>query len=221
MANTDRSYSTRCNTLRGKIIYNFHLDNPTKRIAGTKGVPSSTLTQTKMFDNSIKDNPGNLVINGDFMDGSTNTLYVIPPGWELIDGDGNNLILDSYMFNSSPSTHILSLGNIYHKSYLKQTIPTITGVAYTLSYWLFDAGSAGGSPWDSNANLIYFSASVSDNNTPIGDVISVSYPAVDPPRAWRQITSRFVATSYATLLTFTTQQPPLYFLLSSISVTRD
>ena len=153
------------------------------------------------------------------MDGSANTSYVIPPGWQLIDGDGNNLILDSYMFNSSPSPHILSLGNIYHKSYLKQTIPTVEGVTYTLSYWLFDAGSDGGSPWDSNANLIYFSASVSDDNTPIGDVISVSYPAVDPPRAWRNITSRFVAKSTATLLTFTTQQSPLFFLLSSISVT--
>jgi hypothetical protein len=216
MPTTDRSYSTRCNTLAGKINYNFHTQNPAKSLG------SSTLAQIKIFQNSFTYIPtcisGNLVVNGDFMDGSTNTLYITPPGWELIDGDGNNQIVDSYSPAGPPSTHAFAAANMYHKSYLRQTIPTVEGVTYTLSYWLFDPGSAG-APWNSNANLIYFSASVSIDNTPIGDVISVSYPAVDPPRGWSHVTSTFIAKSEATLLTFTTQQPPQSFLLTSISVT--
>jgi len=210
---TDRSYSAKCNTIAGKIIYNFHLQNPTKSLGST------ALTQMTIFQNSFTYTPtcipGNLVVNGDFMDGSANTLYITPPGWELIDGDGNNQIVVNLGPPISPRS--FSAGNLYHKSYLRQTIPTVEGVSYTLSYILLDAGSAG-APWDSSANLIYFSASVSDDNTPIGEVISVSYPDVDPIRAWRRIFSTFVAKSEITLLTFTTQQPPLYFLLTDIWV---
>ena len=217
MSNSDRTYSTKCNTLAGKIVYNFHVQNPTKQIS------ASALTHMKIFQNSFTFIPtclsGNLVINGDFMDGSANTLYVIPPGWELIDSDGNNSIVILSPVSPSGATRAFSAGNIYRKSYLKQTIPTVEGVSYILSYWLYDAGSAGGSPWDNDANLIYFSVSVSGDNTPIGDVISTTYPAVHPPRAWRNITSRFIAKSDTTLLTFTTSQAPLYFLLTSISVT--
>ena len=162
----------------------------------------------------------NLVVNGDFATGTPNTLYVIPPGWDLINGDGNNSIVDPVNpLPPTPGVRAFSAGNIGSKSYLRQGISTKPGVSYKLSYYLYDAGNLTGGPWEAtSANLIYFAASVSDNNTPIGDVISYTYPEVDNGFGWRYIASTFTATSPSTLLTFTTMQPPNQFYLTGISI---
>ena len=114
---------------------------------------------------------------------------------------------------------MFSAGNIYHVSYLTQTLATITGRSYTLSYNLLDAGNLTGGPWSAEVNSIYFAASVSVDNTPIGDIISKTYPTVDTGFGWKLISSTFIATSGSTVLTFTTSQPPNYFYLTNISVT--
>jgi len=43
MSNTDRSYTTTYNILRGQLIYNFHLENPAKQIEGPI-TPASVVT---------------------------------------------------------------------------------------------------------------------------------------------------------------------------------
>lgn len=220
MSTTDRTYTTKYKILKGQLISNFHVQNPTKQIEGPS-TPSSIITLMKNYRAAACCScPGNLVVNGDFADGIPNTDYVIPPGWDLLGGDGNNRISD----NPSPSppsgtARVFQLGNIYNKSYLSQRVPTTEGAAYTLSYYLLDAGNLTGGPWDSSANLIYFRASVSDDNTPIGAVINIPFPTVDAGSGWTLHTSAFVATSSSTLLTFTSSQPPNYFYLTDISVT--
>jgi len=217
MFNKDKSYETKFKILRGQNMSIFHLQNPSKKIEGPIGTASSTLTDIKYYRGPTCI-PGNLVVNGDFADGVVNTLYTIPPGWDLVDGDGNNQISDGIVPPPPVGTRAFRAGNLYNKSYLRQAIPTVLGVTYTLSYYLFDAGNLTGGPWNASANLIYFSASVSADNTPIGNVISYTYPAVDTGFGWTQFTSRFTATSNSTLLTFTSSQPPQYFYLTGISV---
>ena len=43
MSNTDKTYTNRYNILRGQVIYNFHLQNPTKRLEGSS-TPASIIT---------------------------------------------------------------------------------------------------------------------------------------------------------------------------------
>lgn len=202
------------------MLYNFYLQNPPKNLDGH--IPSSIKKQMRYYLNSVCcvcDNTSNLVVNGDFAAGATDTDYVIPPGWELIDDDGNNQITENPIPPPpSPATRAFRAGNVYRKSFLSQAIPTIPGISYTLSYSLFDAGNLSGAPWDDITNLIYFSASVSDDNTPIGNVISYTYPDVDNGFGWRLITSTFIAASQSTRLTFTSSHPPQFFYLTGISV---
>ena len=228
MSNKDITYTTKYKILNGKVLYNFHSQNPSKQIQGPRGTtPSSTITEMRNFQESvcctITQACYNLVVNGDFTNGDLRQGYSVVPGWQFIDSDGNNIIIDNP--TSLPpiaTTRVMELGNLYNKCYLQQTIPTKKDVSYTLSYYLFDAGNVGvpapSGNWDENQNLIYFSASVSNDNTPIGDVISYAYPAVDNGFGWIRIVSRFVATSNATLLTFTSSQPPRHFYLTGISV---
>jgi len=43
MSNTDTTYTNRYNILRGRLIYNFHLQNPAKRLEGSSN-PASIIT---------------------------------------------------------------------------------------------------------------------------------------------------------------------------------
>jgi hypothetical protein len=222
MSNKDTTYMAVNKILRGRFLSSFHSVNPTRQIEGPRDItPSSTLTDMKYNQQPISSGySGNLVVNGDFSSGVTNTPYVIPPGWQLIGGDGNNLIADPpYPVPPLPATRAFQLGNIYNKSYLRQVIPTTAGLSYILSYYLFDSGNLTGAPWDATASLIYFSASVSNDNSPIGNVISYTYPAVDNGFGWRLFTYNFTATSNSTILTFTSSQPPLHFYLTGVSIT--
>jgi len=232
MSTTDRTYTTKYNILKGRRLSAFHSQNPTKQIEGPRGVtPSSTLTQLKYPQGDICClsppicNPGNLVINGDFANGVPDTDYVIPPGWQLLEGDGNNQITSAPSPAPPPplpaGTRAFRAGNLYNKSYLTQRIRTVVGIPYTLSYYLFNAGSLNSGNWNSSQNLIYFSASVSENNTPIGPIVSISYPATDNGFGWRNVTSRFIAKEKLTLLTFTIMQPPNFFYLTGITVRCD
>jgi hypothetical protein len=217
MSNTDRTYTTKCEYLSGKLNYHYHVDNPAKQLS------VKSVTQIMMYQNSLTNMPiclsGNLVVNGDFALENTDVLLVRPQGWDITDDEGFNYVPAGFRPPGAPlTTQALRLANKYKKSYLTQSIPTVKGVTYTLSYWLFNNGSVGLGPWDSSANLIYFSASVLGDNTPIGAVTSFSYPTFVPVIPWTKYTSTFVAISNATLLTFTSQQPAGAFLLSSISV---
>jgi len=164
---------------------------------------------------------GNLVANGEFAEGTPNTEYIIPPGWELLQGDGNNLILDN-VTPSPPSgaARVFALGNLFNKSYLRQRLATVKGFSYTLSYYLLNLGNINASEdrWNESQNLIYFSASVSDENSPLGPVISITYPTSDVGFGWTLVRSTFVAISCSTLLTFTSSHSPYYFYLTSVSV---
>lgn len=48
MSITDRTFTTRYNILRGQLIYNFHLQNPTRQLEG-QSTPASIVTILQIY----------------------------------------------------------------------------------------------------------------------------------------------------------------------------
>ena len=216
MSSTDRTFTTKYNILRGQLIYNFHVQNPTRQLEG-RNTPASIVT----IMNNAKatgsccptstptciPNDTNLVQNGDFATGDFSEW--IPPG------NPNNTIVNTSPPLPSPAGALYGYkaGNIGSNVTLTQNIPTTVGQTYTLSYYLLDEGYPGSDP-----DTIYFSASVSV--TPIaGSIISYTSPPPNPGFDWTLYSFVFTATSNSTPLIFTTRNDNSYFYLTNISVT--
>ena len=151
----------------------------------------------------------NLIVNGSFETGDFT-------GWT----DVSNCILEvqSYAlqdFSGPPlpgAPNVAKAGcDVGRDDQLQQSVPTIPGKTYTLSYSLYDDG--GSAP-------IYFSASIDMDIIPDSVIDYLTGPD-DPGFYWTQYSFTFVAIQSSTLITFTMQQYPDYFYLTNISLTKD
>jgi hypothetical protein len=222
MSSTDRTFTTRYNILRGQLIYNFHVQNPTRQLEG-RNTPASIVT----IMNNAKatgsccptstptciPNDTNLVQNGDFATGNFSA-------WNLQGADPdpalNKIITTSSspdpLPSPAPAVYGYAAGNIGSNATLTQNISTTVGQTYTLSYYLY------GGVVDGIGSTIYFSASIS--GTPItGSIIIYTSPPGIPPFGWYLYSFVFTASSISTPLTFTTRHDANYLYITNISVT--
>jgi hypothetical protein len=211
MSSTDRTFTTRYKILSGKLIYNFHLQNPTKRLEGPN-TPASIVT---IMNNSKASgsccstcipNVTNLVQNEDFATGDFSE-------WDLQGADPypeDNRIISS-LPSPAPAVYGYAAGNIGSNATLTQNISTTVGQTYTLSYYLYGGLVVA-------TGTIYFSASIS--GTPIaGSIITYTSPPEIPAFGWFVYSFVFTASSISTPLTFTTRNDVNFFYLTKISVT--
>ena len=222
MLNTDRSFTTRYNILRGKLIYNFHLQNPTKQLEGPS-TPASIVTtmnnsmatsccptsSTSSTSTPTCDPTSNLVRNGNFATGNFSQWSL--QGTDPIP-DNNKIITTTPLPSPAGAVYGYSAGSVGSNSTLTQNISTTVGQIYTLSYYLFGGVSSG------NPTTQYFSASIS--GTPItGSIITYMSPPDNPGFGWTLYSFVFTASSISTPLIFTTRHDSNYFYLTNISVT--
>jgi hypothetical protein len=151
----------------------------------------------------------NLIVNGSFETGDFT-------GWT--DVSNCNLSVKTYgsqIFSGPPlpgSPNVAKAGcNEGRDNILQQSVPTIPGKIYTLSYSLYDDG--GSAP-------IYFSVSIDTDSIPDSVIDYLTGPD-DPGFYWTQYSFTFVAIQSSTLITFTMQQYPAFFYLTNISLTKD
>ena len=106
MSNTDKTYANRYNILRGRLIYNFHLQNPTKQLEGPSTPASiiTTMNNSKVSGSccftSIPDNPAPPT--------STILVYITDQGSNF-DWSGVTYTLDTDLPNFSYTAIITSI----------------------------------------------------------------------------------------------------------------
>lgn len=136
---------------------------------------------------------GNIVTNCGFETGFFT-------GWTL--SNTNATSVESFGFDEGPNSgsYFAALGNVGTNGTVSQTLSTVIGQTYDISFWL---ASDGGTPSDFSAS---FGSTVllSLTNTPA--TAYVQYSFVD------------VATSTSTVLTFTERNDPSYWGLDDVSV---
>ena len=140
----------------------------------------------------------NLVLNGSFETGD----YTNWSGDAWINGNGVNT--QGVGYNGLNYAH---LGNTYTNNTLTQTINTVNGEIYTLSYYLQNGDSGNGQ---------YFAVSLDGGNTIIPGSL-VTTDGYGNAFNWTLYTFVFTATG-STDLTFITRNDPDYFDLTAISV---
>ena len=153
---------------------------------------------------------GNLVSNGNF-----DTLAFLPE-WTgtgaIIDTNpSNNIFIDIIPNGGYNNLSYASMGNNSHvgKLYILQTISTVPGTKYTLSYYLLNQGGSG---------YQYFAASLDNGNTIVpGSLVYTPDTSSSSGFDWTLFSFDFVATS-STVLKFTFQNNPAEFWLTNISI---
>jgi hypothetical protein len=220
MANTDRSFTTKYNILRGKLIYNFHLQNPTRQLEG-QSTPASIVTIMNNYNATDSccptstptciPNDTNLVQNGNFATGDFSEWYL--QGADPFPEDNTIITSTSPVPLPSPAPAVsgYAAGNSGGNATITQNIPTTVGQTYTLSYYLYGGLTQG-------TATVYFSASIS--GTPIAlSIISYTTPPDNPGFGWTLYSFVFTASSISTPLTFRSRNDVNYFYLTNISVT--
>ena len=138
----------------------------------------------------------NLVSNGSFQTGDfTDWTPVGFTQYNSIQTGGINML------------NYWKAGNVRSDAYLTQTIQTVPGHPYILSYYLKSS--------DTDGQVIHFDVSLNNVSIP-GSEIFVNSP--DPGFDWTLFSFSFTATTTSTDLTFVTRNDPEYLRLTAISV---
>lgn len=149
--------------------------------------------------------PGNLVANGDFETG------VFAPQWTTVPGGG----FDQVCKAGDPigAATCIVHGGLYAMSFglggatdtMSQSIPTVPGTKYVVSFWVANDNPTG-------AGVTTFVASW--NGSPI-----YSLPSPQPSFGYRQVNVTVTATASSTPLAFTAQHDPSQWFLDDVTVT--
>ena len=147
---------------------------------------------------------GNLVANGDFETGA------FAPQWTTVPGGGFDQVCKAG--NPIGAAICITHGGLYAMSFglggatdtMSQTIATVPGTHYVVSFWVANDNPTG-------AGVTTFVASW--NGTPI-----YSLPSPQASFGYRQISVDVVATANATPLAFTARHDPSQWFLDDVSV---
>jgi len=157
-----------------------------------------------------------LVQNGGFEAGTTNG--VLPINWTIVDASSNGSAND-YVDNGTYSPITPHSGTYYFLytqssplAYLSQTLATIPGQTYLLSFWLTNVvGSVG-----SSNILEQFQVNWITNLTGTNTVLNLTNP---PAFGWTNYLFTVTATGTNTTLQFAADNTPGFFGLDDITVT--
>jgi hypothetical protein len=136
---------------------------------------------------------GTVVQNGGFETGSFSS-------WSLTGNTGNCLVSSGSNYVHS-GTYGAALGPVGSLGYLSQTLTTVPGQIYRLSFWLYSPGGS-----TTEFNVVWNGSTLMDLNNP-------------PAAGWSNYVFTVTAASSSTALQFGFRNDPSFFGLDDISVT--
>jgi hypothetical protein len=151
--------------------------------------------------------PGNLVANGDFETGSFSPQWTLSPGGPFDQVCLTGTPIGAATCQVHSGQYAMSFGLAGAQDSLTQSIPTVAGARYTLTFYLTN-----NNPLDQNTTTF---AVLWDGNT----VYSLASP--QPTFPYQQVTLSVTATTSLTTLTFAAQHDPSQWFLDDVSVVRE
>lgn len=152
-----------------------------------------------------------LVQNGGFEMSTLSYWFQTGPGGPN-NGYVNDLADDGSATGLTPhsGTYLAAFGAVGEPGFISQTIPTVAGQSYLLSFWLTNP-VAGNSP----RNIEQFSVNWNTNATVTNTIFSLSNP---PQFGWTNATFIVTATSSNSVLQFGARNDPFFFGLDDVSL---
>jgi len=145
--------------------------------------------------------PVNLVSNGSFQTGDFTD-------WNLV----GNSVYNSIQPGGINMLNYWEAGNVNYDAYLTQTIQTVPGHSYTLSYYM-----KSDSRTLRDGRVVHFDITLNNVSIP-GIEILVIGPIYYPGFDWTLFSVSFTAITTSTELTFVTRNDPDYLNITAISV---
>ncbi len=146
----------------------------------------------------------NLVLNGGFETGVYSPQWTLAPGGPFDSVCAAGAPIGAAICTVHSGLYAMSFGLSGAQDSLSQTIPTVAGSTYTLSFWL-----ANDNPLDQNTTT--FAVFWDGNNV-------YSLPSPQPSFPYTQVVLNVTASTNSTPLTFVAQQDPSQWFLDDVSV---
>jgi subtilase family serine protease len=174
------------------------------------GVYGTTLVFTNRNTATAVNFPFQLSIGQSLVQNGGFELGTSLPDWTLNGNSGDNFVDNGSVITPHTGTYDFSLSQVGSLAYLSQSLATVPGQGYLLSFWLTNTVSGNAQ------NLEQFMVNWNTNSTTTNSVLNLTNP---PALGWSNFLFVVTATSTNTTLQFAGRNDPGYFGIDDVSVT--